>query len=74
MFWTEAKYQEVSREIGLIEWELIFEGTSVEDAYGIFVGIINGLVVRYVPVINKSDRSQWLPVPPRELIRERSIC
>ena len=44
MSWTEAKYQEVSREIGLIEWELIFEGTSVEDAYGIFVGIINGQV------------------------------
>ena len=72
--WTKAKYNEISREIGLIEWEFIFEGTSVEEAYGIFVEVINGLVIRYVPVKNKSDGSQWLAVPPRELIRERSIC
>ena len=63
----------MTQELSLVEWEMHFDGLSVEESYGIFLDLLFELINQYVPQRRPPRVGEWLVSPPRSIIREKEL-
>ena len=73
--WFRGNYRSISEELYVIDWESEFEGKSVNDCFELFLVFLENLINRYVPLSEVETKvPSWMSLPPRSLMRERSVA
>ena len=71
--WSKGNYAAISRELGGVGWESLFEGRSLDECYNLFISVCSELVDMYVPLKQYRESPGWKSRPPRSLLRRRSL-
>ena len=67
----KGNYNEIRRELSLIDWDLLFDGKTVLEKYDIFVKICIELIEKYVPkrrVVVGRAKTKWMTKEVRNQI------
>ena len=69
--WSKGNYSIMCQELQTLHYESMFEGSSVEEFYIVFMIIYNGLVERFAPQRQAGEVPRWIRRPHRSLLRRR---
>jgi hypothetical protein len=59
--------------LSIVDWELEFEGLSVDGCFSRLLGILGPLVERYVPISYDGAPCPWKVRPPRDMTKRRRL-
>ena len=72
--WHKGNYQAMSERLAVVDWEVLFEGESVDGCFGVFREVLLCLCNEFVPVRSVSSAPRWIVPPPRALLRQRAAA
>ena len=69
--WGKANFAGISEDLTALDWERSLDNLNVQQAYNLFLDIINRSIVQHVPLAGNIKKGRWMSVPPRALTVQR---